>query len=76
MDGTRVSASEFKAHCLRLLEGVERTGVPLIVTRRGRPVVRISPAEPVAGTSLLGSVTWSCEEDLVGSVEEPWEADQ
>jgi prevent-host-death family protein len=38
-----ISASEFKATCLELMDDVARTGVDVIVTKHGRPVVRVSP---------------------------------
>jgi prevent-host-death family protein len=38
-----VKASEFKDQCLELIDEVARTGDTLVVTRRGRPVVRIGP---------------------------------
>ena len=38
----QISASEFKATCLELMDEVARTGVELIVTKHGRPVVRLS----------------------------------
>ncbi|MCC6245406.1 MAG: type II toxin-antitoxin system Phd/YefM family antitoxin [Gemmatimonadaceae bacterium] len=37
-----ISASEFKATCLELMDDVARTGTDVIVTKRGRPVVRVS----------------------------------
>ena len=45
-----VAVSEFKAHCLSLLEDVARTGEPLLVTKRGKPLARVSPS----GTSATG----------------------
>jgi len=41
-----ISASEFKTHCLRLLDAVAE-GKSFVVTKRGRPVARLSPVEPV-----------------------------
>ena len=38
----QISASEFKATCLELMDEAARTGVELIVTKHGRPVVRLS----------------------------------
>ncbi|HEY6464019.1 MAG TPA: type II toxin-antitoxin system Phd/YefM family antitoxin [Polyangiaceae bacterium] len=38
-----VAISDFKAHCLSLLDDVARTGEPLLVTRRGKPLARVSP---------------------------------
>ncbi len=37
-----VSASEFKATCLELMDKVASTGRDLVITKRGHPVVRVS----------------------------------
>jgi prevent-host-death family protein len=50
-----ISASEFKTHCLRLLDAVAE-GRSIVVTKRGRPVARLSPVEPVR-KPLRGSWT-------------------
>lgn len=39
----QITATEFKAKCLKLLDQVNETGVELEITKRGRPVARISP---------------------------------
>ncbi len=39
----RISKAEFKAHALEVLRRVEATQEPVLVTDRGRPVVRIEP---------------------------------
>jgi prevent-host-death family protein len=48
MDMKKVSKSEFKAHALEFFRQVEQTGQELIITDRGRPVLKIMPlfAEP------------------------------
>jgi prevent-host-death family protein len=33
--------SDFKARCIRVLKEVERSGEPVVVTLRGRPVARV-----------------------------------
>ncbi len=40
---TAISKSKFKPHVLELLRNVEATGEPLIITDRGRPVLKILP---------------------------------
>ena len=40
---TRVSKSRFKAQALELFRQVERTGKPVIITDRGKPVLRLVP---------------------------------
>lgn len=39
-----ITASAFKARCLRLLDEVNRTGEELVILKRGRPVARLVPA--------------------------------
>ena len=49
-----ISASEFKATCLRLLEHLEPDG--LVVTKRGRPVARVTPVPERDNQALIGSM--------------------
>jgi prevent-host-death family protein len=53
MKSTTVTASEFKAKCLRLLDEVEE-GETLVITKRGRKVAKVSPISPPK-RSLRGS---------------------
>ena len=39
-----IKAGEFKAKCLQLMDEVARTGEPLVVTKRGKPVARLVPS--------------------------------
>lgn len=41
-----ISASEFKAKCLRLLDDVQRTGEELVISKRGRPIARLVAERP------------------------------
>ncbi len=50
--------------------------MPLIFTKRGKPVVKLVPAGEVEPPNLLGSVRYEREEDLLEPVDEPWEAEQ
>lgn len=56
----RVTATAFKAHCLSLMDQVERTGRPLLITKRGRVVAQLAPAPDASGErpwlELRGSV--------------------
>jgi antitoxin (DNA-binding transcriptional repressor) of toxin-antitoxin stability system len=36
-----IKASEFKAKCLKLIDEVNATGEAIIITKRGKPVVRV-----------------------------------
>lgn len=60
-DLRRVSAANFKADCLRLLDEVAQRRSPIIVTKRGKPVAKLvpfdnSPIDPfgcMAGTAKI-----------------------
>ena len=36
-----ITATEFKAKCLHLLDEVQRTGQDLVISKRGKPVARV-----------------------------------
>ncbi len=68
-----ISATEFKARCLALLDEVAETGETLTVTKHRRPVARILPVEPVK--SLRGSIRFLVSDDeLIAPLGETWEA--
>ena len=70
-----IPASLFKAKCLALLDEVSKTGLPMIVTKRGKPVAKVIPVQSKKEPNLLGSVHYKNEEDLLAPVDELWEAD-
>lgn len=63
----RMTASTFKAKCLTVMKQVGTTGESVVVTRRGKPVVRVVPAETEnneifglmqrKGMRILGDIT-------------------
>lgn len=68
-----ISASQFKARCLALLDQVAEGGGELVVTKRGRPVARVVPVDEA--TSLRGTVTYHVsDEELIAPIEVPWDA--
>ena len=61
MSAKQVSAAEFKAKCLRIIQEMGSDGCSVTITRRGRPVAVLSPlpserdAPPFVGM-MRGSV--------------------
>jgi prevent-host-death family protein len=41
----KIPAAQFKSQCLAVMEQVAESGRPVVVTKHGKPVVRIIPAE-------------------------------
>jgi prevent-host-death family protein len=68
-----VPAGRFKAECLALLDRVEQTGEPLVVTKRGRPVAEVVPVRSRT-KGLKGSVT--VRGDIIGPILDPWDVDR
>jgi prevent-host-death family protein len=69
-----MSASDLKARCLRVLDEVADSGVEVLVTKRGTPVARVAPLADRKPLSLIGSVRYESEDDLLSSVESPFGA--
>jgi prevent-host-death family protein len=66
----RIAISEFKAKCLALLEEVQKTKIPLRVTRRGKAIVDMIPTAPEADErDWLGSLSESIE--ITGDIISP-----
>lgn len=61
-----VSATEFKAKCLGLLDEVHQRGEPITITRRGLPVAVLEPAKRRAWKSPKNS--WAGRARIVGDI--------
>jgi prevent-host-death family protein len=73
MSARTVSASQFKAKCLGMLDEVAATGEEIVITKRGRPVARVLAAEEPA--SLRGSVSFNVsDEELIKPLDVEWDA--
>lgn len=69
-----ITASQFKAHCLSLLDDVALTGEEIVVTKRGRPVARlVAIDEP---KPLAGSISFHVSDDeLLAPLDDAWDAE-
>ncbi len=68
-----ITATQFKARCLALLDEVADSGSELTITKRGRPVALVTPVDPEA--SLAGTVTQLVSDDeLIRPIDQPWDA--
>jgi len=70
-----IPASEFKTKCLQLVNEVAETGVPLVITKNGRPIAQLGPvaARP---TTLVGTHKGKIAivGDILAPIDEEWEA--
>ncbi|MBS0616585.1 MAG: type II toxin-antitoxin system prevent-host-death family antitoxin [Spirochaetes bacterium] len=72
----KIAAGVFKAQCLELMDRVNVTHEEIIVTKRGKPVVKILPASEKAAQSLFGYMKNSVTEvsDIVSPIDVEWDA--
>ena len=71
-----LSATDFKATCLSVIDFVAETSGEVVITKRGRAVARLVPMPPATGANLLGSVTYADDDALLSPTGDRWEADQ
>ena len=68
-----VTATHFKAHCMRLLEDVRRTRQALLVTSHGKPLAEIRPVSAVSARINPLRVSVVQQNDLVTPIAETWD---
>ena len=71
----QISAGEFKAKCLQLMDDVARTHEPIIITKHGKPLATLNPyIEPGASPFGFLKGQGQVQGDIVASTEENWDA--
>jgi prevent-host-death family protein len=65
----QIAISEFKAKCLSLLEQVQKTKNPILITRFGKPVAEVVPVAPVRPRDWIGSMKGRIE--ILGDIVSP-----
>ena len=73
----QIAAGEFKAKCLHLLDEVRQSRTEIVITKRGRAVARLLPANEDL-PSIFGRMRGSAEilGDIVAPVGEKWNVDE
>jgi prevent-host-death family protein len=73
----KMPAGEFKSRCLAVMDNVQKTKESVLITKRGRPVAKLVPAEE-SPREFLGRLEGLVK--IVGDIETPiepsdsWEA--
>lgn len=69
-----VPATEFKARCLELMDRVAERRETYVITKRGKPVAKLVPADPPKKRSIFGCMADQTE--IVGDIEKPLYTDE
>ncbi len=76
----QISAGQFKAKCLKIMDEVLKSHEEIVVTKFKKPIVRILPfdSENQTKRALFGFLkhTVIIRGDIVKSIGEPWNADE
>lgn len=69
MEDSTLSAGEFKATCLKLMDEVAASGREVIITKRGKPVAKLVPIAPPPSKSVFGALAGSIT--ILGDIVSP-----
>jgi len=72
----KISAGQFKAKCLKLMDEVRNRREEVVITKRGKPVARLVPFDEKQAKiygCMQGTVT--ILGDIVSPVKEKWDAE-
>jgi prevent-host-death family protein len=64
-----IAISEFKAKCLALIDQVQKTKKPILITRFGKPVAEVIPPSPKPVSDWIGSMKGTVE--ILGDIIAP-----
>jgi prevent-host-death family protein len=65
----RITATDFKARCLELMDRVAERRVTYVITKRGKTIAKLVPADPPRTASIFGCMAGEME--IVGDLEKP-----
>ena len=75
----QIAAGEFKAKCLELMDLVQETKTTFVITKRGKPVAKLVPAdkEPLDPHAFWGCMNGLIEitGDIISPIDVKWEAE-
>jgi prevent-host-death family protein len=73
-----ISAAEFKAKCLKIMDRVNMYHEEVIITKHGKPVAKLVPCSVKPGKSLFGYMKDSVQinDNIIKAVDETWEAEK
>ncbi len=74
----QIAISEFKAHCLEVINKIHLTHESIIITKRDKPMVKVVALDDVKKVSLFGFLKDKAKitSDIVSPINENWSVEQ
>jgi prevent-host-death family protein len=71
-----IPAGKFKTHCLKIMDEVQKSKRPVLITKHGKPVAKLVPiADTPAPLFGLMQDLVTIKGDIIGPIGEKWDAD-
>lgn len=72
----KIAISQFKSHCLELIEKLQTDHQSIVITKRDKPIAKVIPFDNKK-TSLFGILKDKAEikGNIIEGINEKWEAD-
>jgi prevent-host-death family protein len=64
-----IAAGKFKANCLAIMDEVQKKRETVLITKRGKPVAKLTPATDKAQDGIFGS--WKGKVKIAGDIIRP-----
>jgi prevent-host-death family protein len=64
-----IPLKKFRAQCLAILDRVQKTKEPVVITRHGRPLAKLVPINQINAAEFLGRLEGIIK--VVGDIESP-----
>lgn len=73
----QISAGEFKAKCLKIMDSVKEKHISIAITKHGKPVAMLVPIEdkPIEYFGCLKN-TLTIKEDITKPIDTEWDANE
>jgi prevent-host-death family protein len=73
-----ISATEFKATCLKVMDEVHDSHIDVIITKHGKPIAMLVPVPEVTAPELFGCMANMAviQGDIISPLAGEWEANE
>lgn len=73
-----ISATEFKATCLKVMDQVHDKHIEYVITKHGKPIAMIIPVPESETAEIFGCLanTATIHGDIISPIKDEWEANE